>query len=82
MTARRALSSLARARLARRRDHAFECAAPPDCDIRLFLDFANTDTRETPDPYYGGDRGFERVLDLLEQGAEGLLDHLEDEDDA
>ncbi|MEZ5921838.1 MAG: low molecular weight protein-tyrosine-phosphatase [Parvularculaceae bacterium] len=54
--------------------------APPnrESDIRLFLDFANTDVRETPDPYYGGERGFERVLDLIEQGAEGFLDHVED----
>lgn len=55
--------------------------APPnrDCDIRLFLDFANGADRETPDPYYGGDGGFERVLDLIENGAEAFLDHLEDE---
>ncbi len=55
--------------------------APPNrtCDIRLFLDFAECATRETPDPYYGGADGFEHVLDLIEQGAEGFLDHLEDE---
>ncbi|MFC2952338.1 low molecular weight protein-tyrosine-phosphatase [Marinicaulis aureus] len=55
--------------------------APPNrtCDIRLFLDFADCATRETPDPYYGGTDGFERVLDLIELGAEGLLNHLEDE---
>lgn len=55
--------------------------APPNraCDIRMFLDFADGPERETPDPYYGGDSGFETVLDLLEQGAEGLLDHLENE---
>ncbi|MBT8471587.1 MAG: low molecular weight phosphotyrosine protein phosphatase [Marinicaulis sp.] len=55
--------------------------APPnrECDIRLFLDFADGETRETPDPYYGGDDGFGKVLDLIEAGAEGLLDHLEDE---
>ena len=55
--------------------------APPNrtCDIRLFLDFADCATRETPDPYYGGADGFEHVLDLIEQGAEGFLDHLEDE---
>lgn len=29
-----------------------------------------------PDPYYGGERGFEEVLDLLEQAADGLLRHL------
>lgn len=55
--------------------------APPnrECDIRLFLDFADCETRETPDPYYGGDHGFEYVLDLIELGADGFLDHLEDE---
>lgn len=55
--------------------------APPNrtCDIRLFLDFAGTVQRETPDPYYGGAEGFEHVLDLIEAGADGLLDHLEDE---
>ena len=55
--------------------------APPNrsCDIRLFLDFADTDTREMPDPYYGGAAGFERALSLIELGAEGFLTHLEDE---
>ena len=55
--------------------------APPnrECDIRLFLDFADCEERETPDPYYGGDQGFEQVLDLIELGAEGFLDHLENE---
>ncbi len=55
--------------------------APPNrtCDIRLFLDFAKGAERETPDPYYGGADGFAHVLDLIEQGAEGFLDHLEDE---
>ena len=55
--------------------------APPnrECDIRLFLDFADCIERETPDPYYGGHDGFERVLDLIERGADGFLDHLEDE---
>ncbi len=57
--------------------------APPNrtADIRLFLDFADCETRETPDPYYGGDGGFEWVLDLIELGASGFLNHLEDEDD-
>ena len=30
-----------------------------------------------PDPYYGGDAGFELALDLLEDAVEGLLDWLE-----
>lgn len=29
-----------------------------------------------PDPYYGGDEGFELVLDLLEDAGEGLFDSL------
>lgn len=30
-------------------------------------------SREVPDPYYGGDEGFEHVLDLLEDACGGLL---------
>jgi protein-tyrosine phosphatase len=45
--------------------------------VRLFLEFADDpDVDEVPDPYYGGDQGFERVLDLTEAAARGLLDHL------
>jgi protein-tyrosine phosphatase len=32
--------------------------------------------REVPDPYYGGTQGFERVLDMVEQAARGLLQHV------
>ncbi len=49
------------------------------CDIRLFLDFADCEERETPDPYYGAPGGFEQVLDLIELGASAFLDYLEDE---
>ncbi len=42
--------------------------------VRLLLAFADADTvADVPDPYYGGAQGFERVLDLVEQGARGLL---------
>lgn len=45
--------------------------------VRLLLDFAGDATpREVPDPYYGGAAGFEEVLDLVEQAAQGLLRHL------
>lgn len=33
---------------------------------------------DVPDPYYGGDRGFEDVLDLCERSCGALLDHLLD----
>ena len=42
--------------------------------LRLFLEFAQEfDETEVPDPYYGGHRGFERVLDLIEAASVGLL---------
>jgi protein-tyrosine phosphatase len=31
---------------------------------------------EVPDPYYGGDVGFEQVLDIVHDGCLGLLDRL------
>ncbi len=31
---------------------------------------------QVPDPYYGGDQGFELVLDILENTCEGLLSYL------
>jgi protein-tyrosine phosphatase len=45
--------------------------------IRLLLEFApHLERREVPDPYYGGSTGFEHVLDLVEEAAAGLLEHL------
>ena len=45
--------------------------------VRLFLEFApELETHDVPDPYYGGEAGFEQVLDLTEQAARGLLAHL------
>ncbi|HFD79443.1 MAG TPA: low molecular weight phosphotyrosine protein phosphatase [Gammaproteobacteria bacterium] len=43
--------------------------------LALFLDFAEElPEREVPDPYYGGAQGFERVLDLIEEGSRSLLE--------
>ena len=45
--------------------------------VQLFMDYAQRwQDREVPDPYYGGAQGFERVLDMVEDAAEGLLLHL------
>ena len=42
--------------------------------IRLMLEYASVPAEDdVPDPYYGGTAGFERVLDLVEDAAEGLL---------
>lgn len=45
--------------------------------LGLFLEFSGQDRyTEVPDPYYGGDQGFELVLDLIEDASEGLLRHI------
>jgi protein-tyrosine phosphatase len=45
--------------------------------IHLFMQFASRwNVDEVPDPYYGGDSGFERVLDMAEDAAAGLLAHI------
>ncbi len=45
--------------------------------LGLFLAFARSHSqREVPDPYYGGAAGFERVLDMVEDAAAGLLTHV------
>lgn len=45
--------------------------------LGLFLEFAEWHTeREVPDPYFGGADGFERVLDMVEDAAAGLLRHI------
>ncbi|MGQ9658723.1 MAG: low molecular weight protein-tyrosine-phosphatase [Thermochromatium sp.] len=42
--------------------------------LRLFMEFApELGLREVPDPYYGDQRGFEQVFDLVEAAARGLL---------
>ena len=44
---------------------------------QLFLDYARHHSeREVPDPYYGGADGFERVLDMVEDAAQGLLEEI------
>lgn len=50
------------------------CPPGMEAKLMMFLDFApDLQIREVPDPYYGGQRGFERVFDLLESAALGLL---------
>ncbi len=42
--------------------------------IRGFTEFLQTTQASTiPDPYYGGDQGFEYVLDLIEEASDGLI---------
>jgi protein-tyrosine phosphatase len=53
--------------------------APPEHrhKLRLFMEFASVgQLDEVPDPYFGGSRGFEEVLDMVEDAARGLLAEL------
>ncbi len=53
--------------------------SPSDSEVhpQLFLKYARHHAeREVPDPYFGGADGFERVLDMVEDAAEGLLLHI------
>ena len=52
------------------------CPAGFEDRIHLFLDFAKAQESEVPDPYYGQGRGFEIVLDLIEDASNGLLEHI------
>ncbi|EOY33511.1 Low molecular weight protein-tyrosine-phosphatase slr0328 [Theobroma cacao] len=45
--------------------------------VRLMCSYCKKhDETEVPDPYYGGPQGFEKVLDLLEDACESLLDNI------
>jgi protein-tyrosine phosphatase len=58
--------------------HALKYMARNDSDLaklHKMTDFSkNWNYDDVPDPYYGGDAGFELVLDLLEDACEGLLE--------
>lgn len=50
------------------------CPAEYQSKIQLFLAFSSKfSEQEVPDPYYGGDQGFEHVLDLIEDACQGVL---------
>jgi protein-tyrosine phosphatase len=43
--------------------------------VKLMMSYARGfSEKDVPDPYYGGPKGFERVLDMLEDSAQGLLE--------
>lgn len=47
---------------------------------KLMMSYARRfKVEEVPDPYYGGPQGFERVLDMLEDASQGLLESLKTE---
>ena len=52
---------------------------PVNYKIKLILSYSkDSQLDEVPDPYYGGQNGFDKVLDLLDDAIEGLIDCLTD----
>lgn len=48
--------------------------------VKLMCDFCqHYDDREVPDPYYGGEAGFNYVIDLLLDACKGLLEQVQQE---
>ncbi|WP_311063790.1 low molecular weight protein-tyrosine-phosphatase [Halomonas sp. DWK9] len=57
---------------------AMQALKPADSQAKvgLFLAYAGLPDTDVPDPYYGGDEGFEQVLDMIEQASAGLIEEL------
>jgi protein-tyrosine phosphatase len=58
---------------------ALRAIAPPGAEERIrqlrSFDPAGDGDLDVPDPYYGGDQGFEDVLDQVDAACRGLLDY-------
>ncbi len=50
--------------------------ADAKAELALYLPRFGISPDEVPDPYYGGEDGFELVLDMLEQASQVLLDEI------
>lgn len=65
--------------MAREHERHMRSMSPPEHagKVEMFLRYApELDLRDVPDPYYGGERGFDDVLDMIEAASAGLLDHV------
>ena len=59
------------------RSLAKEAGSNATASIRPMLSYArSTQLEDVPDPYYGGEQGFEQVLDLLEDACSGLIEEI------
>jgi protein-tyrosine phosphatase len=54
------------------------CPEEQQHKVGLLMDYGtrHQGKTEVPDPYFGGPDGFETVVDMVEDAAEGLLNHL------
>ncbi len=62
------------------RDLQALCPASLQHKLRLFMEFADNNYLSVPDPYYGEGGGFQLVLNLVEEAADALLDHIRKQD--
>ncbi len=53
------------------------CPRGMERKLLLLMDYApDLRRREVPDPYYGGQQGFDQVFDMVEAAARGLLEDI------
>jgi len=53
--------------------------ADSTCEIRLMRDFdPEPGNGEVPDPYFGGQDGFQQVFDIIDRSTRVLLDHIKE----
>lgn len=52
------------------------CPSHLQYKLSLFLSHGDSDHIEVPDPYYGGENGFELVLDLIEEASVKFLEKI------
>ncbi|GKT36521.1 Protein-tyrosine phosphatase, low molecular weight like protein [Aduncisulcus paluster] len=50
---------------------------PKKCraEVKMFLEFSSKYSGDVSDPYYGGSKGFEKVLDQCEDGCAGIIEY-------
>ena len=58
---------------------ALEALSPAEYsgELKLFLEYGNSGIEAVPDPYYGTGDGFERVLDMVENSSQHLLQYIQ-----
>lgn len=53
----------------------------PKAELKMLSDFLGDDwPSDVPDPYYGGEDGFEYVLDMIEQACPNIIEYLNNEE--
>ncbi len=54
------------------------CPDQYNSKLELFMNYSKGlySNQEVADPYFGGDQGFEQVLDMVEEASQGLLEHI------